>query len=164
MHGIPHNLDLSHTYVFTVCILFFETHLQCIYYRCLQQNCSQSQKPAGFCYPRGCRWDSCSYKLNRCYWSPLRATLFLHCLFPFVFLSLYIQVLSSISLISFMKHICYVSSNFNRLKTYMGKQTDFFIIIIGLHAVQLHTKKNNRYLHLIFYFKRESSDSAEGIL
>lgn len=53
----------------------FEPHLGCIYYRCLQCDGAHSHKPAGFWFPRDCQWDSRSYKVNRCYRSPLRVAL-----------------------------------------------------------------------------------------
>lgn len=78
--------NLSHTYVLLA--VFWASRRTFTAYIIDVYNRTESQKPAGFRYPRGCHWDSCSYKLNRCYWSPLRASLFSHCLFPPLFSSL----------------------------------------------------------------------------
>lgn len=82
-------------------------------------------KACGLPLSQSCHLDSCSYKLNRCYWCLLRASLFSHCLFPLVFFSPYIQRASPISLISLIRYICYVSSNSSRSLTFMDKQTDY---------------------------------------
>lgn len=146
MHGsITGNLRFM-PHICTGCILCLEKHLQCIYYRCLQQNCTQSQKPAGFRYPWGCHWDSCSYKLNRCYWSPLRASLFSHVYFLFF---------SSLPIFR-VYHPClwFLSSNTSAMshptlidpkRTWMSRHIVFFW---SSCSTELHKE---RYLNILFY-------------
>lgn len=135
----------------------FEPHLRCIYYRCLQCDGAHSHKPAGFWFPRDCQWDSRSYNVNRCYWSPLRVALFFLVFFCCVFPSSYHHVIWSTLWISFIRYISYVSS-FIDLWTWSRQHT--FCLYISLHVVQLLTKRIidiDRVL-AVFYLLKHHND------